>query len=86
MAPLQPSACSLALQLSSQLCPRGRRGEQNWCSVAYSSTAPKDPLRFRSASTLYMGQRLSSTDTMATNVEKTAGEEKTFVCAVSTGS
>ena len=54
--------------------------------MAYSSTAPKDPLRFRSASTLYMGQRLSSTDTMATNVEKTAGEEKTFVCAVSTGS
>jgi len=32
-----------------------------------------------------MGQRLSS-NSMATNVEKTAGEEKTFVCAVSTGS
>ena len=35
-----------------------------------------------------MGQRLSS-NTMASNVEKTAtgaGEEKTFVCAVSTGS
>ena len=32
-----------------------------------------------------MGQRLSS-GTMATNVEKTEGEEKTFVCAVSTGS
>ena len=39
-----------------------------------------------------MGQRLSS-DTMATNVEKaatadakTGGEERTFVCAVSTGS
>ena len=37
-----------------------------------------------------MGQRLSgSSKTMATNVEKTEkteGEEKTFVCAVSTGS
>ena len=42
-----------------------------------------------------MGQRLSgSSNTMATNVEKaatadaakTGGEEKTFVCAVSTGS
>jgi hypothetical protein len=33
-----------------------------------------------------MGQRLSTSNTMATNVEKTEGEEKTFVCAVSTGS
>ena len=34
-----------------------------------------------------MGQRLSTSNTMATNVEKTeGGEEKTFVCAVSTGS
>ena len=37
-----------------------------------------------------MGQRLSgSSNTMAANTEKadtTTGEEKTFVCAVSTGS
>ena len=38
-----------------------------------------------------MGQRLSGSSTMAANAEKVAtdtntGEEKTFVCAVSTGS
>ena len=33
-----------------------------------------------------MGQRLSTSSTMAANAEKTEGEEKTFVCAVSTGS
>ena len=37
-----------------------------------------------------MGQRLSGSNTMAANAEKVAtdntGEEKTFVCAVSTGS
>ena len=68
--------------------------------MAYRPTAPKNPLRFRSAcgvvaqlvNSSCMGQRLSgSNNTMAANAEKVAtvnntGEEKTFVCAVSTGS
>ena len=64
-------------------------------SVAYRSTAPKNPLRSgaladrATSASSCMGQRLSSNN-MAANAEKiandTTGEEKTFVCAVSTGS
>ena len=70
------------------------RGLQVHC--AEGSTALPERLRAaQQVIALCMGQRLSSSsNAMATNVEKaatadaeqTGGEEKTFVCAVSTGS
>ena len=65
------------------------RGLQVHC--AEESTALQERLRAGATSitSLCMGQRLSgSSNTMAANAEKadTTGEEKTFVCAVSTGS
>ena len=75
---------SLQSALSTKLC-RADAGV-----VLVASALRRQPLEpfwaSRDQSTPYMGQRLSTSSSMATNVEKTEGEEKTFVCAVSTGS
>ena len=82
------SPASASLQPGSQHQALRKR-ETNWsrqrCDASLSSlSGPAAPARVLHAS--WMGQRLSTSNTMATNVEKTEGEEKTFVCAVSTGS
>ena len=71
-------ACSL---LRTKLC-RADAGD-----VLVASALRRQPLErlLASRDQCSMGQRLSSSS-MATNVEKTEGEEKTFFCAVSTGS
>ena len=76
---------SLQSALSTKLCSADAGDEE------VASALRRQPLERLWASqpvprSLCMGQRLSTSNTMATNVEKTAGEEKTFVCAVSTGS
>ena len=77
-------ACSLVSTNSAA------RRETYWsrqhCDASLSSVSGPATTSARSLDASCMGQRLSTSNTMATNVEKTEGEEKTFVCAVSTGS
>ena len=83
------SACSpasLQSALSTKLCSADAGDEEVASALRRQPLerllASRDSARVHS-----MGQRLSSGSIMATNVEKTdEGEEKTFVCAVSTGS
>ena len=77
-------ACSL-LSAPSSAAERETNWSRQRCDASLSSlSGPAATARVLHA--LWMGQRLSTSNTMATNVEKTEGEEKTFVCAVSTGS
>ena len=81
---LSPPSASLQPALSAKL-PRETNWSRQRCDASLSSlSGPAATARVLHA--LWMGQRLSTSNTMATNVEKTEGEEKTFVCAVSTGS
>ena len=81
---LPPPACSL-LSAPSSAAERETNWSRQRCDASLSSlSGPAATARVLHA--LWMGQRLSTSSTMATNVEKTEGEEKTFVCAVSTGS
>ena len=78
----QPAVCSL----STKLC-RADEGDERVASVLRRQPLERFWTSARAYTRSCMGQRLSSSSsTMATNVEKTEGEEKTFVCAVSTGS
>ena len=82
---LSPASASLQPALSTKLC-RGAGDELVASALRRQPLEPFWPAATSARVHVCMGQRLSSSS-MATNVEKTAaGEEKTFVCAVSTGS
>ena len=82
---LSPASASLQPAQHQALPQRETNWSRQRCDASLSSlSGPVATARVLHA--LWMGQRLSTSNTMATNVEKTEGEEKTFVCAVSTGS